>query len=81
MEVSKVAKTIVAAVGAAISALTIAMGDDTITATEAITAGLALLTALGVYVVPNAPSDTTTVTIDRTAGPPIDPDTLPRDPA
>lgn len=57
MQVSKVAKTIVAAVGAAVSALTVAMGDNTISATEGITVALAVLTALGVYVVPNGGKD------------------------
>ncbi|CAM3460833.1 hypothetical protein [Stackebrandtia soli] len=57
MKVSKVAKAVVAALGAAVTALTVAMGDDTISATEGITVALAVLTALGVYAVPNAPDE------------------------
>lgn len=53
MRVSAVAKTIVAAVGAGVTAATVAMGDDVISSTEAINVVLAVLTALGVYVVPN----------------------------
>jgi|GEM_PF-3505606 len=59
MRVSAVAKTIVAAIGAGITAATVAMGDDTISSTEAITVALAVLTALGVYVVPNRDTDKT----------------------
>ncbi|MFF0469321.1 hypothetical protein ACFYPX_18055 [Micromonospora zamorensis] len=54
MKIGKYAKTIVAAVVAGATALTVAMGDDTLTATEGITVALAILGALGVYVVPNA---------------------------
>ena len=54
MNVAKYAKTIVAAVVAGGVALTVAMGDDVLTATEGITVALAVLGALGVYVVPNA---------------------------
>ncbi|MEO3929960.1 hypothetical protein ABGB07_39835 [Micromonosporaceae bacterium B7E4] len=54
MKVSKYAKTIVAAVVAGGTALTVAMGDDTLSTTEAVTIALAVLGALGVYVVPNA---------------------------
>ncbi|MFI5833227.1 hypothetical protein ACIA5A_06070 [Micromonospora sp. NPDC051300] len=54
MKIASYAKTIVAALVAAGTALTVAMGDDTLTATEGITVALALLGALGVYVVPNA---------------------------
>ena len=53
MRVSAVAKTIVAAVGAGVTAVTVAVGDDILTTTEAINVALAVLTALGVYVVPN----------------------------
>lgn len=54
MKIARYAKTIVAAVMAAGAALTVAMGDDTLTATEGITVTLAVLGAFGVYVVPNA---------------------------
>lgn len=54
MKIAKYAKTIVAAIVAGATALTVAMGDDTLTATEGIAVALAILGALGVYVVPNA---------------------------
>ncbi|MGW1057635.1 hypothetical protein [Micromonospora rubida] len=54
MKIAKYAKTIVAGVIAGGVALTVAMGDDVLTATEGITVALAVLGALGVYVVPNA---------------------------
>ncbi|WP_431892641.1 hypothetical protein [Micromonospora haikouensis] len=54
MRIARYAKTIVAAVVAGGVALTVAMGDDVLTATEGITVALAVLGALGVYVVPNA---------------------------
>ncbi len=57
MRIARYAKTIVAAVVAGGVALTVAMGDDVLTATEGITVALAVLGALGVYVVPNAPED------------------------
>lgn len=60
MKVSRYGKFIVAAVIAGASALTVALGDDTISATEGITVALAILGALGVYVVPNAPKDSLT---------------------
>ncbi|WFF07264.1 hypothetical protein O7622_01285 [Micromonospora sp. WMMD1076] len=54
MRIGRFAKTIVAGVVAGGVALTVAMGDDVLTATEGITVALAVLGALGVYVVPNA---------------------------
>ncbi|MFG1847763.1 hypothetical protein [Micromonospora carbonacea] len=57
MKIGRYAKTIVAAVVAGGVALTVAMGDDVLTATEGITVALAVLGALGVYVVPNAKDD------------------------
>jgi hypothetical protein len=54
MKVSKVAKTIVAAAGAAVTALTAAMSDGTVSTSEAIMVALAVLTAFGIYVVPNS---------------------------
>lgn len=54
MKISRYAKTIVAAIIAGATALTVALGDDTITATEGITVALAILGAFGVYVVPNS---------------------------
>lgn len=53
MKVSAVAKTLVAAAAAAVSAVVAATGDDYLTATELIQVALAILAALGVYVVPN----------------------------
>ncbi len=58
MKIGRYAKTIVAAVVAGGVALTVAMGDDTLTATEGISVALAVLGALGVYVVPNATDST-----------------------
>lgn len=60
MRVGRYAKTIVAAIVAGGTALTVALGDDTLTATEGITVALAILGAFGVYVVPNAPKDSIT---------------------
>lgn len=58
MKITRYAKFIVAALGAAASALTVALGDDVLTSTEAITVAVAILTALSVVVVPNsAPKD------------------------
>ncbi|MFC3504790.1 hypothetical protein ACFOOK_28015 [Micromonospora krabiensis] len=54
MRVTKYAKTIVAGIVAGGTALTVALGDDVLTATEGITVALAVLGAFGVYVVPNA---------------------------
>lgn len=54
MKVAKYAKTVVAAIVAGGTALAVAMGDDVISSTEAVTLSLAVLGALGVYVVPNA---------------------------
>lgn len=60
MKVSKYAKTIVAAIVAGSTALTVAMGDDTLTTTEGITVALAILGAFGVYAVPNSGDDSRT---------------------
>lgn len=57
MKISPYAKTIVASIAAGATALTVAFGDDTLTPTEAVTVALAVLAALGVYVVPNTPAD------------------------
>lgn len=53
MKVAKYAKTIVAATVAGSTALAVAMGDDTLSTTEGVAVALAVLGALGVYVVPN----------------------------
>jgi hypothetical protein len=54
MKISRYAKAIVAAVAAGAASLATALGDGTVTATEGITAVLAVLAALGVtYRVPN----------------------------
>jgi flavoprotein len=57
MKVGKYAKFIVSAVMAGGTALTVALGDNVITTTEGIAVALAILGALGVYVVPNARED------------------------
>lgn len=49
----KVAKFVVAAVGAGVTALTVALSDNAFTTTDGVTVALAVLAALGVYVVPN----------------------------
>lgn len=49
----KVAKTVVAAVLAAAGAANVALNDNAFSATEGVTIALAVLTALGVYAVPN----------------------------
>lgn len=56
-KVGSVAKTIVAGVLAAAVAVTTAVGDDVLEPTEIVTIALAVLTAFGVYVVPNAPPE------------------------
>lgn len=53
MRVSNVAKFIVAAISAGVLALGAAITDNRVTPNEAVGIGLAILTALGVYVVPN----------------------------
>ena len=53
----RVAKFIVAAVAAGVLALQVALSDNAITSTEAVTVALAVLGALGVYAVPNTPPD------------------------
>jgi hypothetical protein len=55
MKIASYAKTIVAAIVAGATALAVALGDDTVSTTEFVTVALAVLGALGVYVVPNAP--------------------------
>lgn len=57
MKVSSYMKTIVAVVMAAGTAASVAMGDSVVTPTEMVNVALAVLGALGVYVVPNAPAD------------------------
>lgn len=53
MKIGSYAKTIVAGVLAAATVASTALGDNVLTTTEAVTIGLAVLTALGVYIVPN----------------------------
>lgn len=53
MKVSAVAKTIVAVVAAGVTAVVAATSDDYFTSTEMVQVAIALLAALGVYVVPN----------------------------
>lgn len=57
MKVSGVAKFIVAAVAAGVTAVVAAVSDGEVTSTEAISVALAVLGALGVYVVPNSASE------------------------
>lgn len=54
MRVSSVAKTIVAAIAAGVGAVVAATTDGVVTTNEMILVALAVLTALGVYVVPNS---------------------------
>jgi hypothetical protein len=54
MKVPEYAKTVVAAVVAGGTAVGAAITDSTITGNEWVAIGLAVLTALGVYAVPNA---------------------------
>ncbi len=49
----KYAKFIVAAAGAVLAALTTALSDDSISQAEILTIATAVITALGVYLVPN----------------------------
>lgn len=57
MKVSTAAKFIVAALAAAALAVKAAVTDGTVTPAEAVEVALAVLAAVGVYVVPNAPKD------------------------
>lgn len=54
MKIGSYAKTIVAAAAGGVYALQAAISDDVVTSTEWVGIGLAVLTTLGVYVVPNA---------------------------
>ena len=54
MNVGKIAKTVVAALFAAITVVYSAVSDDVYTTTEVVNTVLAVLTALGVWAVPNA---------------------------
>lgn len=49
----KVAKTIVAAILAGAGSLNVALSDNGFSSTDGVTVALAVLTVLGVYVVPN----------------------------
>ncbi len=53
MKIGRYAKTIVAGVLAAATAASTALGDNVLSTSETVTIVLAVLTALGVYVVPN----------------------------
>jgi hypothetical protein len=55
MKVPEYAKTVVATVTAGATVLGSALTDNNISGTEWVGIGLAVLTALGVYAVPNAP--------------------------
>jgi hypothetical protein len=55
MKVPEYAKTVVATVIAGATVLGSALTDNNISGTEWVGIGLAVLTALGVYAVPNAP--------------------------
>ncbi|MFC4006661.1 hypothetical protein ACFOY2_05475 [Nonomuraea purpurea] len=54
MKVGKVAKSVVAALFAAAVVVNAAVSDDVFTTTELVNSVLAVLTALGVYITPNA---------------------------
>lgn len=54
MKVGKAAKTIVAGLFAAVTVAYSAVSDDMYTSTEIVNTVLAVLTAIGVYFVPNA---------------------------
>jgi hypothetical protein len=56
MKFSKYAKTAVSAVAAGAVALTAALTDSSVSPGEWVTIGLAVLGALGVYAIPNAPA-------------------------
>lgn len=53
MNISRYSKFIFAAIAAGVTAVTAALTDDKVTSTELVGISLAVLTALGVYVVPN----------------------------
>lgn len=53
----KVAKAVVAAVLSAATAANVALNDNAFSTTEAVTIVLAVLTAVGVYAVPNKHED------------------------
>lgn len=55
MKVSHYAKSIIAAVAAAAVVATNVVSDGTVTPAEGVEIGLAVLAALGIYVVPNKP--------------------------
>ncbi len=59
MKVASYVKTIVAVVGAAVVAVQAAITDGSITPSEAVQVALAVLAALGVYALPNAPKEST----------------------
>jgi hypothetical protein len=54
MKIGKMAKSVVAALFAAVTVAYSAVSDDVYTSTEVINTVLAVLTALGVWAVPNA---------------------------
>ena len=54
MKIGKVAKTVVAGLFAAVTIAYSAVSDDVYTSTEIVNTVLAVLTVIGVYVVPNA---------------------------
>lgn len=54
MRIGKMAKSVVAALFAAAVVVNAAVSDDVFTTTELVNSILAVLTALGVYAVPNA---------------------------
>jgi hypothetical protein len=54
MRIGKMAKAVVAALFAAVTVAYSAVSDDVYTSTEVVNTVLAVLTALGVWVVPNA---------------------------
>ena len=69
----KYAKTVVAAVIAGAVALQTAITDGQVSASEAVTIGLAVLGALGVYAIPNVPAQTKPYTMRTQNTPPDHP--------
>lgn len=55
-KLSRYVKTIVAVIGAAAGVMVTVSGDDVLTVAEGVQIALAVLTALGVYALPNAPA-------------------------
>lgn len=55
MNIGSYAKSIVMIIAAGVAILTAALSDNVVTATESVNIGIAVVTAVGVYLVPNLP--------------------------